>query len=326
MREKLIDTNSTISDGGRAKLYWEGKKPNKFKEVQTTAKEVDLQQILQDFKLKGFEFGNWLSNEDRYKFIIATQKSLLDLALIFGTKNVGMDYSLGIAFGARGLQRAAAHYESVGNMINLTKMNGKGSLAHEYGHAIDYVFGRFIDQNKNYNALSGGHSVASTLDDNQGCQFRFLVNSIVDTIKTSQSYERIKKHSEYWHRRTEIFARSFEQYISFVLISRSIVNKFVAKDLDYYYKHAPYLTREDFKKVLPLFNELAKELSLFLRNKGKLVPTIKKLEPKTTETKKIAAEKKVLAKNTKAAPKATKKGKNSRKKMTTSNYLFKYII
>lgn len=294
MIQKLIDTSANISNGGRAKLYWEGHDPRKFKNVPTSQKEVDLQDILQTFKLKGFEFGNWLSNEDRYRYVLATQKSLLDMALIFGTKNIGMDYSLGIAFGARGLQMASAHYEPWSNMINLTKKTGRfGSLAHEYGHAIDYVFGRHIDQNKKFGALSGGDSVAKKLKENTGGQLRFIVNEIVDIIKDSESYKRIKTKSEYWHRRTEIFARAFEQYISYCLISRTIVNKFIASDIESYYRGRAYLKKEDFKKVLPYFNELVKQISLFLRNKGKLVPTV----PKN----------KVPATKTIAAPKATKK-------------------
>ncbi|MCK5606627.1 hypothetical protein KAR91_32295, partial [Candidatus Pacearchaeota archaeon] len=43
------------------------------------------------------------------------------------------------AFGARGagLSGAAAHYEPDRKVINLTKMNGAGSLAHEWSHAFD---------------------------------------------------------------------------------------------------------------------------------------------------------------------------------------------
>lgn len=304
MIQKLIDTSANISNGGRAKLYWKGQDLRKFKNVPTSQKEVDLQDILQTYKLKGFEFGNWLSNEDRYRYVLATQKSLLDMALIFGTKNIGMDYSIGIAFGARGLQQASAHYEPWSNMINLTKKWGhSGTLAHEYGHAIDYVFGYHIDRNKKFGALSGGHSVAKKLEENTGGQLRFIVNEIVDIIKDSESYKRIKTKNEYWHRRTEIFARAFEQYISYCLISRRIINTFVASDIDAYYRARPYLTKEDLKKVLPYFDELVKQISLFLRNKGKLVPTVPKNE--VPATKKIAASK--ATKKKIAAPKSAKK-------------------
>ena len=42
---------------------------------------------------------------------------------------------LAIAFGARGRGNALAHYEQDLEVINLTKLRGAGSLAHEWGHA-----------------------------------------------------------------------------------------------------------------------------------------------------------------------------------------------
>ena len=32
-----------------------------------------------------------------------------------------------------------AHYEPARNVINLTRLKGAGSLAHEWGHALDYA-------------------------------------------------------------------------------------------------------------------------------------------------------------------------------------------
>ena len=49
--------------------------------------------------------------------------------------------SLAIAFGARGKGGALAHFEPGRNVINLTKIKGAGSLAHEWGHALDYFLG-----------------------------------------------------------------------------------------------------------------------------------------------------------------------------------------
>lgn len=48
---------------------------------------------------------------------------------------------LAIAFGARGKGKALAHYEPARVVINLTKLKGAGSLAHEWGHAFDDFLG-----------------------------------------------------------------------------------------------------------------------------------------------------------------------------------------
>ena len=51
---------------------------------------------------------------------------------------------LAIAFGARGRSGALAHYEPGRQVINLTKMKGAGSLAHEWGHALDHSLGTML--------------------------------------------------------------------------------------------------------------------------------------------------------------------------------------
>lgn len=58
-----------------------------------------------------------------------------------------MGGELSIAFGARGSGNAMAHYEPLRQVINLTKTKGAGSLAHEYGHAIDYIIGSKVNKN-----------------------------------------------------------------------------------------------------------------------------------------------------------------------------------
>lgn len=153
---------------------------------------ASLYEMLADYSLKGFEFGNWVTQEERNGFVPDIATTLKELSLLLGTRNIGFDHNIGIAFGARGNAGALAHYEPVLNMINLTRMKGAGSLAHEYGHALDFNFGSFLDQNKRYAALSGGRETAATLPDNTGGQLRALVNQIVDSICNGENYQRMK--------------------------------------------------------------------------------------------------------------------------------------
>ena len=52
-----------------------------------------------------------------------------------------IDGTLAIAFGARGSGNAVAHYEPLRKVINLTKLRGAGSLAHEWWHSFDDYLG-----------------------------------------------------------------------------------------------------------------------------------------------------------------------------------------
>ena len=70
-------------------------------------------------------------------------EALKDLAaaLQISDKDIAYQGTLAIAFGARGSGNAAAHYEPLRKVINLTKMHGAGSLAHEWWHGFDDYLG-----------------------------------------------------------------------------------------------------------------------------------------------------------------------------------------
>lgn len=70
--------------------------------------------------------------------------ALMDLAyaLEIDPTDIALGNRLSIAFGARGSGNALAHYEPMREVINLTKMRGAGSLAHEWGHAFDDIIGK----------------------------------------------------------------------------------------------------------------------------------------------------------------------------------------
>lgn len=98
------------------------------------------------FGFRGVEFGNWNNQAERQEVMNHAYDGLMDLAEVLGIppKAIGLDGELALAFGARGngLSGARAHYEPDYAVINLTKMHGAGSLAHEWLHAVDHYFAR----------------------------------------------------------------------------------------------------------------------------------------------------------------------------------------
>lgn len=96
------------------------------------------------FNFKGGEFGNWLNENDRQQSLNYGYDALLDLskALSISPTDISLGGRLSIAFGSRGSGDALAHYEPNREVINLTKMKGAGSLAHEWGHALDDIIGK----------------------------------------------------------------------------------------------------------------------------------------------------------------------------------------
>ena len=102
--------------------------------------------FMEIFGFRGVEFGNWNNQAERQEVMNHAYDSLLDMAEIIGIppKAVSLNGELALAFGARGqgLSGAKAHYEPGHSVINLTKMSGAGSLAHEWFHSLDHYFGR----------------------------------------------------------------------------------------------------------------------------------------------------------------------------------------
>jgi DNA repair protein RadC/GNAT superfamily N-acetyltransferase len=102
--------------------------------------------FMEAFGFRGVEFGNWNNQSERQEVMNHAYDGLMDLAEVLGVppKALSLNGDLGLAFGARGqgLSGAKAHYEPDYGVINLTKMTGAGSLAHEWFHAADHYFAR----------------------------------------------------------------------------------------------------------------------------------------------------------------------------------------
>lgn len=100
------------------------------------------------FGFRGVQFGNWVKqgkgSKDRQTLLNDTYDALHDLSSLIGvpTRALSLDGQLGLALGARGSGKAAAHFEPTNLVINLTKTRGAGSLAHEWFHALDNYFSR----------------------------------------------------------------------------------------------------------------------------------------------------------------------------------------
>ena len=120
-------------------------------------RNVTPEDFSETFKFRGGEFGNWLNAEERQQFLNYAYDALMDLANILGIQPsaLSLNGELSIAFGARGRQGAVAHYEPQRAVINLTKMKGAGSLAHEWAHALDNYFG-LMDARKTRDREAGG--------------------------------------------------------------------------------------------------------------------------------------------------------------------------
>lgn len=248
------------------------------------AMSPSVEETLTRFKFKGFEFGNWLSQAERYDVFRAFQFCLADMIKWLGTNNFGVDNQIGVAFGARGSGKALAHYEPTTNIINMTKKKGAGSLLHEYAHALDYTIGAFIDQCARYTSLSGGREKEQK-SDNVGCQFRAMMNKILNYVRSTESFTKLKKithDSDYWCNSTELFARLTESYYAYY--HNDSHNYYLVKPTSFYERsYGIYLSKAEMDVIKPELDKFWKEVGLLLNDKCKLKATP---YPKDTTVKK----------------------------------------
>jgi len=144
MVEHAIDILETKTSFGEEILPKPDNVTRTGKERRTADAKPD--DFLRDFKLRAVEFGNWNNQAERQDVVNHAYDALADLADVIGIPPaaIGLNGELALAFGARGqgLSGARAHYEADYGVINLTKMSGAGSLAHEWLHALDHYLGR----------------------------------------------------------------------------------------------------------------------------------------------------------------------------------------
>lgn len=126
-------------------------------------KNILGEDMINNFSYRGGEFGNWMNENDAKWSLNMCFDANIDMAkaLNISIKDISLGGNLAIAFGSRGrggINAASAHFEPERNVINLTKMKGAGSYAHEWGHALDYYMGTSIE--KHSNLATEGRSIS----------------------------------------------------------------------------------------------------------------------------------------------------------------------
>lgn len=106
-------------------------------------RDIVADDLMDHFGFRAVEFGNWLPQDERQQVLNMAFDSFCDLAeaLAIPPKAISFGDELAIAFGSRGTggkHAALAHFEPARFVINLTRMKGAGSLAHEWMHALDW--------------------------------------------------------------------------------------------------------------------------------------------------------------------------------------------
>lgn len=187
--------------------------------------DITPDEFMATFGVRGGQFGNWVTGDERQQMLNASYDGFMDLAktLNIEPKAIGLNGTLGIAFGARGSGWASAHYEPQEQVINLTKTRGAGSLAHEWWHALDHYM------------KDGNNLLTRNIANNSTARHQELIEPIrnlVSGIHQSELYTRSKtadayRSESYFSTNVEMTARAFEGYVQHELSKNGIKNDFL---------------------------------------------------------------------------------------------------
>ena len=206
--------------------------------------------LLSKFGARGVQFGNSVTDDERVHHAAKLVESLADLADVTGFKpeDIGLGGKIGWAIGARGHGTASAHYEPTTQVINLTRKNGVGALAHEWGHGFDNSLKGFGSNNYVSEASRSSRRMRKEvaegkikIHDQAGFDRMYPPTSnkvdeamadVMDGMESSGYQSRLrtvlrkmvgqklisqKKASDYWDSGRERFARSFERHVQYSL-------------------------------------------------------------------------------------------------------------
>ena len=253
-------------------------------------RDITSGDLVETFGFRGVEYGDWVTGAERQRLTNYAYDAFQDLAHRLGInpKDISLGGTLGFAFGSRGRGRHSAHYEPDTQVIALTKTRGDGSIAHEWGHALDYhlqhnmhgantvtdikrhlreTYSEARAFAKLRNLLAGRSWVRG--DKRRGpletaryyIKMRLWEETGWGTHLRRDFYGEAYRLGEYWRRPQELFARSFESWVNDGMTGPSpfLVNDYVAEGVvskKAGYKGTPYPTGTDRTDFADMWQEL----------------------------------------------------------------------
>ena len=194
---RAYSTASVVRTGGR--------------KINATTVDDASKHLMGNVKLRGVQWGNSVTDDERKHHATKLSEALADLADTLGVSDsaISLGGKLGIAIGARGKGGALAHYEPDQQVINLTRSKGVGSLAHEWAHALDHSieqFQGFASERIKETPIGKAMSAVRQSIGNSGYSDRLRDVLHQDQFATP-------REREYWKSHSEVFARTMERYI-----------------------------------------------------------------------------------------------------------------
>jgi hypothetical protein len=234
--------------------------------------------VMSHLGMRGLQYGNSVSDDERQHHLSRTAEALADLADVTGLPDhaASIGGKLGLAIGARGKGKASAHYEPDTKVINLTRKNGAGTLAHEWAHALDHHLngGGFVHRGgkRRGDFLSADHHklhagkddpvVAAMAGVRAAMRESGFHSRLPGVVRSLQKQGMMHTQfggvpaSEYWTSPEEMFARTFERHVQHKLRGADRDNTYLSGIGEGKEWHELWPTKEEAEKMAPAMDAL----------------------------------------------------------------------
>lgn len=230
--------------------------------------------------MRGIQFGNSLPDDERAYHLKKSSEAFKDLTDILELPEIMGSFNgkLGLAIGARGKSRAMAHYEPGTKVINLTRKNGVGSLAHEWGHMFDNVVAKleessnqpYLSESSRYDktvkVIDGRQTMVNAKEVTDYPEVRSAFSELVTSDTWKEYQERVRNHvrsqpgmknkEDYWTSGREMFARAFESHVSNKLNGKGRKNTYLAGEKAQYDSTEIYPSGGQIDALGPMFDKI----------------------------------------------------------------------
>jgi hypothetical protein len=234
-------------------------------------KDVDAEDFQKVFNSRAGVFGKWQSDKSGQIAFNHAFDGLHDLAEAIGMppKAISLNGDLALGFGADGKggkDAGRAHYDPSKRLINLTKMSGAGSLAHEWFHALDHHLAK-LTAGKNTLSSTTGDLISSDLRDTRpelaeailGVHKAIAAKTVTEAVTANDPMvaHRQKVHDD--EAKELATAKEKDHYI---VGARTVAGQLwnLRKDM---IKSAGYKNKTVAPEVMKEFDDLAAKLSSF---------------------------------------------------------------
>lgn len=244
-------------------------KPPQLKDIKRTGPDknsegITGQDFIDTFKIRGGEFGNWLDENDRQVNMNMAFDAFKDLAkaLNIPESDIAIGGKLNIAFGARGSGSALAHYETDREVINLTKMKGAGSLAHEYFHALDNMLGKDINKSNSMATERAWSVPAAVKELVDAMKHKEIIMSEDDQTKEKQEY--LNKSIDKFKKEMDVFVPDRVLDESGIAKKNELVNALIEKAKEPEFSAIQFTSTPRSRNLKQTANPVMKELFDFI--------------------------------------------------------------